>query len=336
MPEINCLPDKQKIQISQTETILEAVLAAGINHTHACGGNALCSTCRIMVIDGVQHCTPQTAAEKALAKKLGFPENIRLACQTGVSSDVIIRRLVIDNEDIDIVDSQLAAGSIGERKSVAILVAAIRGGTDFDEVKFPYDIIYVLSRYFNRMNKVISRQGGTINHYMGSRFMALFGTDDLDQVADRAVWAGLEMLRSITELNTHLESMSYQPLRLSIGIHYGSIVSVNVDPSKPNMVAAIGDAVNLATRIESLNKEIGSSLLISEPVYYQVQDQAVTDRSGSLNLPDGLKYKLYELTAMRGTPPDVVEKVESASLSQKVMSFMQRFAGAKSKSKFPK
>jgi adenylate cyclase len=329
MLEIQCLPDKQKVQISQTETILEANLAAGIPHTHACGGNALCSTCRIMVIDGVQFCTPPTAAEKALTKKLGFPENIRLACQTGVSGNIVIRRLVIDNEDIDIVDSQLSIGSVGERKSVAILVAAIRGATDFDEVKFPYDIVYVLSRYFNRMNKVINRHGGAINNVMGSRFMAIFGLDNLDQVAERSVWAGLEMLESVNELNVHLESMSYQPIKLSVGIHYGAIVSINVDPSKANMVTAIGNAANLANRIESLNKEVGSTLLVSEPIYYQVQDQAVTGRSGNLNLPDGNRCKLFELTAMRGSAPPAIEKAGSASLSQKVMSFMQRFSGGK-------
>ncbi len=333
MLEIQCLPDKQKVKISETQTILEAVVEAGIPHTQACGGKALCSTCRVMILDGVDQCTPPTAAEKALTQRLGFPQNIRLACQAGVSGNILMRRLVIDSEDIDMLDSQMSTNSFGERKSVAVLVAAIRGSTNFDEVKFPYDIVYVLGRYFSRTNKVINSYGGTINNYMGSRFMAVFGIDDLDKPAERAVWAGIEILQAVEELNVHLENMSYQPIKLSIAIHYGPVVAIPVDPSQPKQLTVIGDVVNLVNRIESLNKEVGSTLLVSEPVYYQVENEAMTGRQRSFNLPGrSSEYKLFEITGMRGEAPVKTEKLEPApSLSQRMRSFMQKFSGSSGK-----
>lgn len=87
--------------MSESDTILDALVAEEIPHTHVCGGNAYCSTCRVIILDDNQHCSRPIAVEKALAKKLDFPVHIRLACQTRISGDVSIRRLVLNDEDID-------------------------------------------------------------------------------------------------------------------------------------------------------------------------------------------------------------------------------------------
>jgi adenylate cyclase len=197
MTKINCLPDKRSVEINDSDTVLEALLAGGIDHTHVCGGNAYCSTCRIMILDGIENCSSPSSAERALAQKLDFPVHIRLACQTKVSGDVSIRRMVIDNEDIDIVEGQLASGAISNDRPLAILVASIRGATNFDEVNFHYDIIYIMSRYFNQMQKVIGQYGGTIPNYMGVKMLAIFGTNDTDLNVDRAVWAGCKRVKCL-------------------------------------------------------------------------------------------------------------------------------------------
>jgi adenylate cyclase len=96
-----------------------------------------------MILEGGKNCSPPTNAETALAKQLDFPVHVRLACQTKVTGDVSIRRMVIDNEDIDILESQIATGTASIDRNVALLVATIRGKTNFDEVNFHYDIIYI-------------------------------------------------------------------------------------------------------------------------------------------------------------------------------------------------
>jgi adenylate cyclase len=338
MAQITCLPDNQSIEIEKSETILEALLTNEIPHTHVCGGNAYCSTCRIMILDGIQNCSTPTSAEKILAKKLDFPVHVRLACQTKVSGDVAIRRMVLDNDDIDIVEGQLSKDSIGNEKTVALLFAAIRGATNFDEVNFPYDIVYIMSRYFHGINKVISQYGGVTNNYMGGLVMAVFGVDNYEAIAERAVWTGLEIQEFVKELNARLKQLSYNPLKVNIGVHYGSVVLVSVDPSKPEVVTPLGDAVNFVSRIEKMNRKLGSELLISEAVYDRVKDKAKVNRSYSMDLSgkDGSNnYQVvYEVVGMNGDAPSKVVKMENnMPIKNRIFSFVKKFAGSWSKPK---
>ncbi|AFY72817.1 family 3 adenylate cyclase [Synechococcus sp. PCC 7502] len=336
MPQINCLPDKQFVEISDSDTtVLAALLAGGIDHTHVCGGNAYCSTCRIMILDGIQNCSAPTSAERALAKKLDFPVHIRLACQTRVSGDVAIRRMVIDNEDIDIVEGQLAHGAIANDRPVVMLVASIRGATNFDEVNFHYDILYIMSRYFNTMQKVVGDYGGVISNYMGVKMLAIFGISEIDTPVERAVWAGLDMLKALADLNTYLEQLSYRPLQMSIGIHYGTTVLVPVDVNKPEILIPLGDAANLVGRVESANREVGSELLVTEAVYELIKEKAVINRSGTINFATGASstsaknFNVYEIIKMQGEPPKKVKKAEETTTrTNKIFGFIQKFSNS--------
>jgi len=332
MPKISCLPDQRYVDTNQSDTILEALLANGIDHAHVCGGNANCSTCRIMILDGIENCSAPTAPERALAKKLDFPVHIRLACQTKVSGDVSIRRMVIDNEDIDIIENQLTTGALNSDRSVALLVATIRGATNFDEVNFHYDIVYIMSRYFHRMQKVVGEYGGIIPNFMGVRMMAVFGIEENSNMPiERAVWAGLDMLKAVKELNVFLEQLSYRPLQLSIGIHYGTAVLVPVDATRPNVVTPLGDAANVVGRIEAANKEVGSDLLVSEAVYNQIKASATVARG--LNISFGKsEFKVFEVTAIAGNAPKVSKEV-TVPAPKRMLSFLQKFAGVWGKNK---
>ena len=106
MFEIFSQTDNKTICASPDSTILEATLKGKINHIHVCGGNARCTTCRVYIMDGLSNCRPRNEKEKHLVEKLGFPQNIRLACQTKISGNITIRRLVVDNLDIKIILKQ--------------------------------------------------------------------------------------------------------------------------------------------------------------------------------------------------------------------------------------
>ncbi|HIK32912.1 MAG TPA: adenylate/guanylate cyclase domain-containing protein [Oscillatoriales cyanobacterium M59_W2019_021] len=329
MPIVRCLPDSCSIEMSESDTILDALVAEEIPHTHVCGGNAYCSTCRVMILEGNQHCSPPTSVEKALAKKLDFPVHIRLACQTRISGDVSIRRLVLNDEDIDIVDSQMSVGFIGRQRSVGILSARIRGTTNFDEANFPYDIIYVMSRYFHRMDKVIGEYGGVINNYTGWRLMALFGTEDDDRVPERSVWAGLEMLKALQELNSDLSKLSYNPLNLSIGVHYGTAIILPVSCSAGmQRITALGRAIEVVGRVESANRKLGSELLVSNSIYKRLPQPPVIHRHGEIDVTKkGTKYPVFEVIQMVGDPPEKPEKTteQNTPLGQRIAAFMQKF-----------
>ncbi|NJL84050.1 MAG: 2Fe-2S iron-sulfur cluster binding domain-containing protein [Chloroflexaceae bacterium] len=329
MPRITTLPDVRGIDASTTETILEALQSADIPITYACGGNAYCSTCRITVLSGIEHCSEPTEAEKTLIGRLKLPAYVRLACQTKISGDISIRRLVVDYEDIDLIDSQFATEATGVEQSFVMIQAAIRGATNFDEVNFPYDILYVMSRYFQRMQQIISSYGGRINNFMGGRFLALFPADQ-DDAAARAVWAALEMLTSVENLNEFLEQLSYRPLNLSLGIHSGSAIAVPLNPGQPNGdFLPLGDVTSVVSRIENYNAALNSQLAISEVVYAAVKDRVVILRTGSIEVSaKGTQMSVYQAIAMKGDAPvKAIATVpgEEMTFSKRILSFIQKF-----------
>jgi adenylate cyclase len=324
MPYIHYLPDDRAIEVDDDDIILEASLRAGIPHTHICGGSARCSTCRVLIVEGLEFCSPRTSPEEELAKKLQLEPQIRLACQTQVSGGkVVLRRLAIDSEDLESFNSQVEGNStanpVGKEKKIAILFADIRGFTPFAESLLPYDVIYVLNRYFQKMGFVINRNGGMINNYMGDGFMALFGLENPDKAAEQAVRAGVEMLEELEQLNPYFETLYRHRLRIGIGIHCGWVVVGNLGASTSQTVTAIGDAVNLASRIESANKKVGTSLLISQETYQEVKELAIVDRRVSVEIPGKSgEYPLYEVVGMPPLPVaiEAVSEVKKSSIWQ--------------------
>jgi adenylate cyclase len=158
---------------------------------------------------------------------LRFSPEVRLACQTKIAGDMKVRRLVIDDDDIEFTRG-IAEGphqvSIGEEKALAILFADIRNFTTLSEGLPPYDVIYFLNRYFHHVGKVITSYGGYIDNYMGDGLMALFGHDEVPDAAFRAVSAGLAMLEDVAQGAKHFEEIYGVNIRIGIGIHYGNVV----------------------------------------------------------------------------------------------------------------
>ncbi len=308
MPHIYYLPNEREFETSKDETILQVSLRSGIPHTHVCGRYARCSTCRVSILEGLEHCTPRNVREQAMAERLRFGPMIRLACQTTVTGDVKLRRLVLDAEDVEIT-SQLGSGgttpgAVGQEKRVAILFADIRGFTAFAEALPPYDVVHVLNRYFYLMGQVISRHRGYIDNYMGDGLMALFGVEDPAQAPLRAVMAGLEMLEIVEErLQPYLEALYKRSWHIRIGVHYGAAVVGAIGAPDRKRVTANGDAVNFASRIEAANKAAGTRLLVSEDVYQQVSEQVRVNRTVRATLPGKSgDYMLYEVTGLKEQP----------------------------------
>ena len=277
MPKIACLPDQTEYSIEEGETILQAALRANVPHTHACGGLARCSTCRVWVLDGLERCSERNEAERAIAAPLHFGAEVRLACQTKVSGDIRLRRLVLDETDREIT-SQLGRttfGRCGEAKTIAVLFCDIRDFTNLSQRLSPYDLMFVLNRYFSQMADAIERNGGQIEKFIGDAIMAVFGIDDSPHAPLRAVKAATDMLSAADRMKPYMDALYGQAFEIGIGVHYGEAVIGTICGGKEEKLAAIGETVNVASRIESANKDAGTRLLISEPLYLQVERQVV-------------------------------------------------------------
>jgi len=276
MPKVEYVLYGKKFETERETTILKVSLQAGVPHTCVCGGNARCSTCRVIIVEGLEFCTPRNAKEQALAERLHFDSRIRLACQTKITGDVKLRRLALDDEDVELVNQLKwggTPGSVGEEKKIAIMFTDIRKFTAFVEPLPPYDVIHVLNRYFHQMGQIVHRHGGYIDNYMGDGLLALFGVENSAEATLRAVAAGIEMLEAMDRLNFYIETLYEKRLQISIGIHYGEVIIGALGFFTEKRETVVGDAVNLASRIEAANKELGTSLLISQDVYDQVKNQ---------------------------------------------------------------
>ena len=300
MFEIFSQTDNRTISASPDSTVMEAMLKAKIDHIHVCGGNARCTTCRIYIIDGLSNCLPRNEKEKLLADKLGFPENIRLACQTKISGDISIRRAVVDDLDIDIILKQFgdAPGTkLGQEKDLAILFTDIENYTEFAEALPPYDVVHVLNRYYQTMNEIIVQHKGVISDVAGDGILALFGVlDESENPVMDAVNAVRGMNSALIQFNEYLNQMYNWSFGIRAGINFGKVIVGSFDTGMMSKISAIGDAVNLASRIETANKDFGTRLLISQWANEEIKGVVETHRKyrATLKGKSG-EYDLYEV-----------------------------------------
>jgi adenylate cyclase len=152
----------------------------------------------------------------------------------------------------------------GQRRDVTVLFADIRGFTSYSENKPPEEVVARLNTYLDEMTGIVFHYGGTLDKYLGDGLMAVFGAPlVLDHHAANAVSCALEMQRAADKLNNKWQAEGQPPLQIGIGINSGSVLVGNVGSHERMDYTVIGEDVNLASRLESLNKEYGSDIIIS-------------------------------------------------------------------------
>jgi adenylate cyclase len=153
----------------------------------------------------------------------------------------------------------------GERREITILFSDIRGFTTMSEKLDPEAVVQLLHDFLNPMSNIIINQGGTIDKYMGDAIMALFGAPLIQQDHPRlACRAALEMAASLAALNRDWTEQGQPPLRVGIGVNTGPVAVGNMGSDRLFDYTAIGDNVNLASRLEGLNRHYGTNILISQ------------------------------------------------------------------------
>jgi len=163
-----------------------------------------------------------------------------------------------------VADPSLAALG-GARRHMTVLFSDVRGFTAMSEHGTPEDVVAQLNQYFSRMVAVVFAHRGTVDKFVGDMVMALFGAPlDDDDHAEHAVQTALAMARALAELNAEWQSQGRPTLDIGIGINTGDMVAGNIGSDTIMSYTVIGDAVNLGARLESLNKDYGTRIIISE------------------------------------------------------------------------
>ncbi|WP_246050439.1 adenylate/guanylate cyclase domain-containing protein [Leptospira langatensis] len=159
----------------------------------------------------------------------------------------------------------------GRRQTATILFTDIRNFTALSEHMDPLELSQFLSSIRETLTDCVFEFGGTLDKYIGDAVMATFGTPypSADPASDaiRALQCGQRMLERLGEFNQKREAKGLEPVKIGIGIHTGEVFSGNIETSRRAEFTVIGDAVNTASRIESLTKNFGKELLVSEDTW---------------------------------------------------------------------
>lgn len=261
-------PGGREVETIPGPTILEVSQLHGIPHAAVCGGRGRCSTCRVRITLGQGDLPAPSAGETAVLARVGAAPNVRLACQVRPTSDVTVVPLLPSNAGPREARAR-PAHLQGREKEIAILFADLRGFTMLSEKKLPYDVVFMLNRYFAAMGQAIEDAGGHVDKFIGDGVMALFGTGehtDTRLACRQAIEAARGMSLALETLNKTLVHDLEKPLRIGIGIHVGPAIVGEMGYAGATTLTAIGDAVNTASRLESLTKEFACELVISEDV----------------------------------------------------------------------
>jgi adenylate cyclase len=207
---------------------------------------------------------PPSANELRVLQRIGARPNIRLACMLRPRGPVEVTPLLPPlalaaegRRRVDFVQ--------GSEREIAILFADIRGFTALAEGRLPYDVVFVLNRYFAAMGRAIESAGGRVDKFIGDGVMALFGIESGTRAGCREALAAARLMsQRLGELNLSLKAELDRPLRIGIGIHCGPVIVGEMGYGSATAITAIGDAVNTASRLEALTKEYNCELVVSE------------------------------------------------------------------------
>lgn len=253
--------DGPEITAPKGPTLLEMSRGAGVPHTSLCGGRGRCTTCRVIVEAGADLLHPPEPAEERSLRAVQAPPNARLACQIKPTDPLTVFRVFQpDGRRVR------AHASQGQERRLAVLFLDIRGFTSRTAGQLPYDVVFLLNRFFDAVVPAITEQGGTVDKYLGDGFLALFESRDAASSARAGLRAVEGIGAALKRFNDQMVSEGGTPIAIGIGLHLGDVVLGEIGAAGNAPRTLIGDTVNTASRLESKTKDLSVQLLVSEAV----------------------------------------------------------------------
>jgi adenylate cyclase len=256
------------IRVPKGLSVLEASLRYNVPHASVCGGRARCSTCRIRIIGDCASLPAPSNREAFVLNRVGAGSDpaIRLACQLRPETDLSFFQIFLP---------QITAASlrtsrpsrIGEERYLVSMFVDMRGSTKLAEKRLPFDTVFIVNRFLGAVSQAVVESGGQPNQFVGDGQLALFGLSTSPQTACRqALRAAAKISASVDELNQFLSHDLREPIRFGIGIHAGEVIIGDIGYRDHMVFTALGDAVNVAARLQDMTKSLACEAVVSEEV----------------------------------------------------------------------
>jgi adenylate cyclase len=256
------------VRVPKGLSVLEASLRNNVPHASVCGGRARCSTCRIRVIGDCDHLPEPSKREAFVLNRVGAGADpaIRLACQLRPEADLSFFQIFLPQ----ITAATLRTSSparIGEERYLVSMFVDMRGSTKLAEKRLPFDTVFIVNRFLGAVSQAVIECGGQPNQFVGDGQLALFGLATNPQTACReALKAAAQIAVRVDELNQFLKHDLREPIRFGIGIHGGEVIIGDIGYRDHMVFTALGDAVNVAARLQDMTKSLSCEVIFSEEV----------------------------------------------------------------------
>jgi adenylate cyclase len=262
-------PDARISRIPNGFSVLEASRAARIPHASVCGGRARCSTCRIRVIVGSGRIPAPSAIERAVLDRVGAGPLVRLACQLRPEGDISVVPLLPPYWSAAALRTSRVQRP-GEERFIVVLVVDMRNSTRLADTRLPFDAVFIIDRFINAVGAGITEAGGVANHFTGDGLMAMFGlTCDPRQACRQSVDALGLIGRNIAALNRVLAAEIAEPIAFGVGVHGSTAVVGEIGYMQSRVFTTLGDAANVAARLEAACKDFRCEAVVSQTVLGQ-------------------------------------------------------------------
>jgi len=255
------------VRVPRGLSVLEASLRNNVPHASVCGGRARCSTCRIRIIGDHNDLPEPSQREAFVLGRAGTPDpSIRLACQLRPTCDISFFQLFLPHTmSTDGHDSNPTR--IGQERYLVNMFVDMRGSTRMAEKRLPFDTVFIVNRFLGAVSQAVLASGGMPNQFVGDGMLALFGLSTTRQEACRqALRAAAMIAANVDELNKFLEHDLREPIRFGIGINGGEVIVGDIGYRDHMVFTALGDAVNVAARLQDMTKSLSCEAVVSDEV----------------------------------------------------------------------
>jgi adenylate cyclase len=258
----------RRVRVPRGLSILETSLRFNIPHASVCGGRARCSTCRVRVVSDRSALPPPSGREAFVLARVGAGANpaIQLACQLRPQADVAVIPVLPANVGADFVRNRKRV-NIGEERYIVSMFVDMRGSTKLAEARLPFDIVFLINRFLEAASQAVVDAGGQPNQFVGDGLLALFGLDaDPATACRQAVRAAAMVASNVEYMNHEFATELLEPIQFGIGIHGGEVIIGDIGFRDHTVFTALGDAVNVAARLQDMTKTLNCTVIVSEDV----------------------------------------------------------------------